>query len=83
MSVEDAAVFDARFSPSELREAISHASAEARENLAQLAAVSAICNAAVIEVRANSGNDEKPSKEREVIGDATGALPRHLLCTLC
>ncbi|KAI0064852.1 sodium-potassium ATPase [Artomyces pyxidatus] len=65
MHVEDAAVYDASFSPASLREQIeSSLDVGVVENLRQLPAVSAICNAATFHAATSE-------KEQTVIGDAT------------
>ncbi|KAI0064776.1 sodium-potassium ATPase [Artomyces pyxidatus] len=64
MHVEDAAVFDASFSPKSLREQIESTPSTVSENLRQLPAISCICNAATFHAAT-------PEKEEHVIGDAT------------
>jgi sodium/potassium-transporting ATPase subunit alpha len=65
MHVEDAAIYDATFSVSSLRERLQSASPSVAENLRQLPTVSVICNAASFE---GSPSDSR----RNIIGDATG-----------
>ena len=65
MHVQDAAVFDAIFTPSSLMVDIGKASPEIAKNLRQLPTVVAICNAANFDKASALG-------ERSVIGDATG-----------
>ena len=65
MHVEDAAIYDATFSVSSLRERLESASPSVAENLRQLPTVSVICNAASFE---GSPSDSR----RNIIGDATG-----------
>lgn len=72
MAVEDVAIFDAQYTPQILKEQVSNSALAARENVAQIAAVSAICNAAVFQSGANGGS-EKQLEERDVVGDATGS----------
>ncbi|KAH8115708.1 sodium-potassium ATPase [Phellopilus nigrolimitatus] len=72
MHVENTAIFDLQLTPSELRGRIIRPSAQSSkvdgvsetENLQQLAAVSAICNAAIL-------NDSWEKGKSEIIGDAT------------
>ncbi|KAI0259575.1 sodium-potassium ATPase [Gloeopeniophorella convolvens] len=64
MHVEDVAVYDTTCDKQALRERVDAAPAAAAENLRQLAAVAAICNAATFE---GSPSEEK----RTIIGDAT------------
>ncbi|KAF8493698.1 sodium-potassium ATPase [Russula emetica] len=64
MHVEDAAMYDTTFAVPKLREQLESAQPLVAENLRQLPAVSAICNAATFE---GSPSDSK----RNVIGDAT------------
>ncbi|TFY54358.1 hypothetical protein EVG20_g9732, partial [Dentipellis fragilis] len=59
MHVEDAAVYDTSFVTSSLQETLKSAPKEVRENMRQLPAISAICNAATFQA------------EGHVIGDAT------------
>jgi sodium/potassium-transporting ATPase subunit alpha len=69
MHVEDVAILDTTFTPKSLRENLVTASPEVRENIAQLGAISAVCNAAVMVLptpeKSHSGNGE-------ILGDATG-----------
>jgi sodium/potassium-transporting ATPase subunit alpha len=65
MHVEDAAIYDTTFTVPTLRERLESAQPLVVENLQQLPAVSAICNAATFE---GSPSDSK----RNIIGDATG-----------
>lgn len=71
MHVEDVAIYDSAFTPETLRERIAAAAPAMKENLAQIGAVSAICNAAIMV----PDTAEKPQGEREIMGDATGKLP--------
>ncbi|KAI0290823.1 sodium-potassium ATPase [Russula brevipes] len=64
MHVEDAAIYDVTFDVSTLRQQLGSAQHLVAENLCQLPAVSAICNAASFE---GSPSDAK----RNIIGDAT------------
>ncbi|KAI0041569.1 sodium-potassium ATPase [Auriscalpium vulgare] len=64
MHVEDAAVLDVSFTPATLKDQLATGTAAITENLRQLPAVSALCNAATFE----AGMGEK---ERTIIGDAT------------
>ncbi|KAH9965074.1 sodium-potassium ATPase [Russula compacta] len=64
MHVEDAAIYDATFNVPTLRQQLESAQPRVAENLRQLPAISAICNAAAFE---GSPSDEK----RQIIGDAT------------
>jgi sodium/potassium-transporting ATPase subunit alpha len=68
MHVEDAAIYDVTFDVSTLRQQLGSAQHLVAENLRQLPAVSAICNAASFE---GSPSDSK----RNIIGDATGKEP--------
>ena len=68
MHVEDAAIYDVTFDVPTLRQQLESAEGLVIENLRQLPAVAAICNAAVFE---GSSSDS----ERNVIGDATGKGP--------
>ena len=68
MHVEDVAVYDQTFTPHTLRENIANASRTVKENLTQISAISAICNAAVI----SADTTEKEAVEKQIIGDATG-----------
>ena len=65
MHVEDAAIYDVTFNVPTLRQQLESAEDLVAENLRQLPAVSAICNAASFE---GSPSDSK----RKIIGDATG-----------
>jgi sodium/potassium-transporting ATPase subunit alpha len=65
MHVEDAAIYDTTFVVPTLLERLESAQPLVAENLRQLPAVSAICNAATFE---GSPSDSK----RGIIGDATG-----------
>ena len=65
MHVEDASIYDTTFSVPTLREQLESAQPLVVENLRQLPAISAICNAATFE---GSPSDSK----RNIIGDATG-----------
>jgi sodium/potassium-transporting ATPase subunit alpha len=65
MHVEDAAIYDATFTVPTLRQQLESAQPFVAENLRQLPAVSAICNAAAFQ---GSPSDVK----RQIIGDATG-----------
>ncbi|KZV66047.1 sodium-potassium ATPase [Peniophora sp. CONT] len=66
MTVNDAAIFDATFTPADLDTAVkSETDAAIKDNIQQLAAVAAICNAATFQ-----GSPQKGS-ERLVSGDAT------------
>ncbi len=65
MHVEDAAIYDATFTVPTLREKLESAQPLVAENLRQLPAISAICNAATFE---GSPSDSK----RNIFGDATG-----------
>lgn len=65
MHVEDAAIYDTTFTVPTLLERLESAPPLVVENLRQLPAVSAICNAATFE---GSPSDSK----RSIIGDATG-----------
>ena len=65
MHVEDAAIYDTTFTVPTLREQLESAQPLVVEDLRQLPAVSAICNAATFE---GSPSDSK----RNIIGDATG-----------
>ncbi len=65
MHVEDAAIYDTTFAVPTLREQLESAQPLVAENIRQLPAVSAICNAATFE---GSPSDSK----RNIIGDATG-----------
>jgi len=65
MHVEDAAIYDVTFNVPTLCERLESAESPVAENLRQLPAVSAICNAASFE---GSPSDSK----RNIIGDATG-----------
>jgi sodium/potassium-transporting ATPase subunit alpha len=65
MHVEDAAIYDTTFAVPTLREKLESAQSLVVENLRQLPAVSAICNAATFE---GSPSDSK----RNIFGDATG-----------
>ncbi|KLO07342.1 sodium-potassium ATPase [Schizopora paradoxa] len=67
MHVEDAAVFDTQFVPSSLRDALVTSTLQKRENLVQLPAISAICNAATM---TNVG-DASETSGRQIMGDAT------------
>ena len=70
MHVEDAAIYDVTFDLSTLRQQLESAQDLVVENLRQLPAVSAICNAASFE--------GSPSESgRRIIGDATGKRPIH------
>ena len=68
MDVEDTAIYDATFNVPTLRQHLESAQPLLAENLRQLPAISAICNAATFE---GSPLDEK----RHIIGDATGKGP--------
>jgi cation transport ATPase len=68
MHVEDAAIYDVPFDVPTLRQQLELAEDLVSENLRQLPAVSAICNAASFE---GSPSDSK----RKIIGDATGKGP--------
>ena len=87
MHVQNVAVYDVEFEPSELRDRVVQGntrtaeaprdeksdpsisvSEAARENLAQFGAVAGICNAATFAAQ----QAEKPLRDREIIGDATG-----------
>ena len=68
MHVEDAAIYDITFNIPTLRQQLESAEDLVAENLRQLPAVSAICNAASFE---GSPSDSK----RKIIGDATGKEP--------
>jgi sodium/potassium-transporting ATPase subunit alpha len=76
MHVEDAAIYDVTFDVPTLRQQLESAEGLVIENLRQLPAVAAICNAAVFE---GSSSDSK----RNVIGDATGKEPADWLCGFC
>lgn len=68
MHVEDVAIYDVTFDVPTLRQQLELAEDLVAENLRQLPAVSAICNAASFE---GSPSDSK----RKIIGDATGEGP--------
>jgi hypothetical protein len=72
MHVEDAAVYDVTLNLSTLRQELESIQDLVAENLRQLPAVSAICNAASFE---GSPSESK----RKIIGDATGKGPVHCL----
>jgi sodium/potassium-transporting ATPase subunit alpha len=65
MHVEDAAIYDIKFNVQTLSERLESAENLVAENIRQLSAVSAICNAASFE---GSPTDLR----RNIIGDATG-----------
>ncbi|TDL17671.1 sodium-potassium ATPase [Rickenella mellea] len=65
MTVEDIAVFDTQFTTSSYRESLHSACPDMKENLAQVASVSAICNAAVFEYPTGEKG------EKGISGDAT------------
>lgn len=65
MHVEDVAIYDTTFAVPTLREQLESAQPSVVENLRQLPAISAICNAATFE---GSPSDSM----RNIIGDATG-----------
>lgn len=67
MHVENAAVFDTQFIPTSLRDMLVTSTLQKRENLIQLPAVSAICNAATL---TNVG-DASETTGRKIMGDAT------------
>ena len=76
MHVEDISVFDSQFTPQTFLEAVNKSPQAAKENINQVAAVSAICNAAVLGGDAHDDDgDEK--RERLIIGDATGRHAPH------
>ena len=68
MHVEDAAIYVVTFNVSTLRQQLESAEDLVAENLRQLPAVSAICNAASFEGSPSDTN-------RKIIGDATGKAP--------
>jgi sodium/potassium-transporting ATPase subunit alpha len=72
MHVEDAAIYDVTLNLSTLRQELESVQDLVAENLRQLPAVSAICNAASFE---GSPSESK----RRIIGDATGKGPTHCL----
>ena len=70
MHVQDAAIYDVTFDVPTLRQKLESAEDRVTENVRQLPAVSAICNAASFE--------GSPSESmRNIIGDATGKWPIH------
>jgi hypothetical protein len=72
MHVEDAAIYDVTLNLSTLRQQLESVEDPVAENLRQLPAISAICNAASFE---GSPSESK----RKIIGDATGKGPIHCL----
>ena len=67
MTVNDVAVFDTIFTPASLDSAVkSETNMAVKENVQQLAAVAAICNAATFQGASKEGI------ERPISGDATG-----------
>jgi sodium/potassium-transporting ATPase subunit alpha len=78
MHVEDAAIFDATFTTGTLDATIkSAAEGNVKDNLRQLGAVAAICNAATFQA-----DPAKPG-ERLISGDATGARHRSFVRRVC
>lgn len=74
MTVNDAAIFDTTFTPTSLDSILkSEKNGAAKDNVQQLAAVAAICNAA------NFQGTLKEGSERPISGDATGAVACHAL----
>lgn len=65
MHVEEVAIYDTTFGVPALRERLESAQPIVAENLRQLPAVSAICNASILE---GPPSDSK----QNIIGDATG-----------
>jgi sodium/potassium-transporting ATPase subunit alpha len=65
MHVEEAAIYDTTFAVPTLRERLESAQPIVAENLRQLPAVSAICNAATFE-------GPSSNSKQNIIGDATG-----------
>jgi sodium/potassium-transporting ATPase subunit alpha len=70
MHIQDAAIYDVTFDVSTLSQQLESAEDRVVENLRQLPAVSAICNAASF---AGSPSESM----RNIIGDATGKWPTH------
>jgi sodium/potassium-transporting ATPase subunit alpha len=70
MHIQDAAIYDVTFDVSTLSQQLEPAEDRVVENLRQLPAVSAICNAASF---AGSPSESM----RNIIGDATGKWPTH------
>lgn len=74
MHVEDLAIFDSVYESNAFRTVITNSDPPVENNLSQIAAVGAICNAAAFDVDAASGSDEKRVQGKGIVGNATGQI---------
>jgi len=72
MHVENLAIFDSVYESNAFRTVITNSDPPVENNLSQIAAVGAICNAATFDVGAASGSDEKKIQGKGIVGNATG-----------
>lgn len=83
MHVENLAVFDSVYESNAFRTVITNSDFPAENNLSQIAAVGAICNAATFDMDAASGSDEKKVQGKGIVGNATGQILFISTCYLC
>jgi len=72
MHVENLAIFDSVYESNAFRTVITNSDPPVENNLSQIAAVGAICNATTFDVNAASGSDEKKIQGKGIVGNATG-----------
>lgn len=71
MHVENLAIYDTAYESNAFHAVIAKGETPVENNVAQVAAVGAICNSATFE---NSNLDEKKITGRSIVGNATGML---------